>query len=38
MNGKISKFHAIIGRPALNKLTGVIFSEQKVAPIWMDEL
>jgi len=39
MNGKISKFHAVvIGRPALNKLTGVIFSEQKVAPIWMDEL
>ena len=38
MNGKISKFHAVIGRPALNKLQGVIFGGQKVASIWMDEL
>lgn len=38
MNGKMSKFHAAIGRPALNKLPGVIFGGQKVASIWMDEL
>jgi len=39
MNGKISKFHAVvIGRPALNKLPSVIFGGQKVASIWMEEL
>ena len=38
MNDKMSKFHAVIGRPKLNKLPGVIFDGQIVASIWMDEL
>ena len=38
MNGKMSKFHAAIGRAALNKLPHVIIGRQEVASIWMDEL
>jgi dTDP-4-amino-4,6-dideoxygalactose transaminase len=38
MNGKMSEFHAAIGRAALNKLPDVILGRQKVASLWMDEL
>lgn len=38
MNGKMSEFHAAIGRAALNKLPDVIMGRQEVASIWMDEL
>ena len=38
MNGKMSEFHAAIGRAALNNLPNVILGRQKVASLWMDEL
>ena len=38
MNGKMSDFHAAIGRVALNNLPNVILGRQKVASLWMDEL
>lgn len=38
MNGKMSEFHAAIGRAALKNLPEVISGRQKTASMWMTEL
>lgn len=38
MNGKMSEFHAAIGRAALSKLPNIVMGRQNVASMWVDEL